>query len=377
MVLRISIICFLFFLQEPLFCRLPGSTITDSIKTSGVYRRFNLYIPSSYDSSKAVPLIIDLHGLGSNSQLQQLYSDFMPIADTAGFLIAYPLGSSGNPYWNAGLINGSPYDSKFISELIDSIDARYFIDNDKVFCSGFGNGGILNYFMSCTQPSKIAAISSVGGTMYGNWFPGCKPSRVMPVIEIHGTQDTIIPYNGTGLYVHVDSVIKKWVKHNGCNSTPSVTNIADTNFQDNSSVIKYSYIGGVDGCEVELYKVVGGSHSWPGSTPVVVSTNLDMEASVEIWNFFRRFKLSQFVTSVGLRESELNDKFQMFPNPVLDKLTLNSNEEITFEIIGLDGATLDQGISTGEINTVGLQPGCYILKCVRGSSVEIFRFIKL
>ena len=53
-----------------------------------------------------VALVLNLHGLGSNSWQQMFYGDFRPIADTANFIIVHPQGTFESTtfmanYWNA------------------------------------------------------------------------------------------------------------------------------------------------------------------------------------------------------------------------------------------------------------------------------------
>ena len=79
-----------------------GVTIVDSIKSNNIMRKFRLYVPNSY-TGQAVPLILNLHGYTSNSTQQQQYTNFMPIADTANFLVLLPNGTidnQGERYWN-------------------------------------------------------------------------------------------------------------------------------------------------------------------------------------------------------------------------------------------------------------------------------------
>src|SRR6185369_11168284 len=92
-----------------------GVTVYDSIQSGGLYRKYRLYIPSIYNGSTAVPLVLNLHGYTSNSSQQQSYSNFMPIADTANFLMVHPDGtfSGGNQFWNAAF-GPAPDDVMFL-----------------------------------------------------------------------------------------------------------------------------------------------------------------------------------------------------------------------------------------------------------------------
>ena len=363
-----------------LFCGYLGSAqtgvlVTDSIHSSGVFRKFYFYIPASYDSVNAMPLLIDLHDLSAGAQSQQSNSGFMMVSDTAGFLLVNPQGSGTSPYWNAGLSGGSPYDVQFISDLIDSLGARFMVNSNRVYACGFGNGGIMSYYLSCALHSKIAAIASVAGTMYGNWFSSCNPNRAVPVMEIHGTQDGTVPYQGSTLYVPVDTVIKSWRIHNKCGVTPATYSIADTNTSDNSTAVNMRYTGGIDNSTVELFRVTGGSHSWPGSLPVIPSTNLDFSASAEIWRFFRQFTLSQFTTKVGTGELT-QSPMRLFPNPATTEMIIEGAGSSVFFILSADGRKVAEGILNGVLDISRLQNGIYYL-CIEADGYrQGCRFIK-
>ena len=83
-------------------------TIIDTIESGGLERNYRLYIPTAYDGSEPVPLVLNLHGYTSDAFGQDLYANFRVIADTANFLIVLPNGTLdgfGQRYWNLSLIH--------------------------------------------------------------------------------------------------------------------------------------------------------------------------------------------------------------------------------------------------------------------------------
>jgi polyhydroxybutyrate depolymerase len=351
-----------------------GITITDSIMSSGVYRKFLLYLPATYDSTGALPMVIDLHALGDNSQGEQLYTNFMPIADTASFFVVYPQGTSANPYWNAGLTSGAPFDLQFISELIDTLATRILIDNNRIYSCGLSNGGIMSYYLGCSLSDRLAAIASVGGTMYGNWYNLCSPKKPLPVMEIHGTQDAVVPFGGGGVMANIDSVVMKWVRHNNCNPVPVTYTVQDINSTDNCNAVNYRYENGYDGSTVELYKVFNGSASWPGAIAVVINTNQDFNASAEIWRFFRKYNRSQFATNVGLTEMEGNTNV-IFPNPFSDHVRITGLKG-AYILNAPDGKTIRSGAFADEIYFNEITPGMYFLRIIADGYTSTSKLIR-
>jgi len=358
------------------FSTAQGITVLDSIVSGGVYRKFRIYIPPIYSGTIAAPLVMDLHGFTSNAVQQQFYSNFKPIADTAGFITIYPEGtvSFGGPFWNAGITN-IPNDVQFVNDLMTYCQFAYNIDDKRIYSCGMSNGGIMSYYLACNAPNRIAAIASVTGTMFNNWF-GCAPSRAIPVMEIHGTGDDTVPYAGDSNFAPIDSIVKKWVKHNNCNPVPLIIPVPDINASDNSFSINYRYTGGRNGSSVELYKVFGGSHSWPGAFPVFANTNQDFSASVEIWRFFRQYKLNQFIDNVGLAESQKNGQVKIYPNPASTKIYLQPLEGASYLVFDLSGKQLTNELFLETLDISEFQTGIYFLHLKKNNVLSVLKFIK-
>jgi polyhydroxybutyrate depolymerase len=342
-----------------------GITTSDSIKSNNIYRRFRLYVPNSY-TGQAVPLIFNLHGYTSNATQQQTYSNFMPIADTAKFLMVFPEGTvlSGQQYWNAGFGPGAN-DVLFMNDLIDSLDLSFNIDLNRVYSCGMSNGGIMSYYLACNSPNRFAAVASVTGDMLNSWFT-CAPNRPFPVMEIHGTADPTVPYNGDATFAHIDSVVKKWRKFNNCNPTPIMTNVPDVNTSDGATAVNYKYTGGTSGADVELYKINNGAHTWPGAFPIGTTCE-DFNASVEIWRFFRQYK-KNLLTS--LHENEVSFSVELYPDPADRELYLRMpNRTITsYSVFNIHGKKIMFQTVNSEpyvkIQTGELEEGVYFITAV-------------
>lgn len=324
-----------------------GLFVYDSIYSDGLYRKFRLYVPSIYNPSNQVPLILNLHGYTSNSAQQQAYANFMPIADTANFIVVSPDGTApfGSPFWNAGFSSSAVNDVQFLSNLIDSVKATYNINLNRVYSCGMSNGGIMSYYLACNLPNRITAIASVTGTMLKAWS-NCAPNRPFPVMQIHGTADATVPYAGNSTFEAIDTVVKKWQVYNSCSTTPITFSVANINLLDNSTAVRYLYNNGQSNSTVELFKVANGSHSWPGGAPVIANTNQDFSASVEIWRFFRQYQLNQFLTINYIHEQN-NNHYYFWPNPTTGLINLKTTgyseiyDSFGNLILKQEGSTID------------------------------------
>ena len=271
------------------------------VRSSGVDRWYQRFVPTSYDGSP-MPLVIDLHGYLSGAAIQTSLSDMGSLADTAGFVVATPQGNSEQVYWNAAPVPTLPDDVAFIADLIDQVETDLCIDPARVYVDGLSNGAFLASLLACRLPDRIAAVAAVAGLV----LPAdCHPSRPVPVLAIHGTDDPFVSFDGgrgpalAGLEWNPDSqaafdalpfesVLDSaagWAGLDGCEPTPSKDAVS-------SVVERFHYEGCKGGADVVVYVVDGGGHTWPGSAfshaseSILGPTTDDIDASEVIWSFF-------------------------------------------------------------------------------------------
>ncbi|MEX1188258.1 MAG: T9SS type A sorting domain-containing protein [Bacteroidia bacterium] len=356
------------------------TNIYDSLEVDGITRIFRLYIPASYTGNEDLPLVLNLHGYGSNSLEQFLYGNFTSIADTANFIIAMPEGTldlTGSLSWNNfGL--SSIDDIGFISQFIDYLSSQYAIDSDRVYSTGMSNGGFMSYDLACSLGSKIAAIASVTGSMNVLRIADCNPGRAVPIMQIHGTMDGTVPFNGNLAFAPIDSVVEFWRNNNNCNSDGSFEDVPDINMNDNCTAEHYVWDCPISNSSVEFYKIIGGGHSWPGALFNINTTNMDFSASREIWRFFSQYRLSDF-TPIGIEEQAKNDKdFRVHPNPSqgIVKISFEDVKQRRIEIMNYSGSLI-QAFETKEISeTVNLtNSGIYIVKVSDANTVRFRKVV--
>lgn len=354
-------------------------TITDSIIHGGLNRTYILYVPASYNASNANPLVINFHGYTSNSTEQMYYGDFRAIADTANFILVHPMGTldaSNQPYWNSGW-GGAVDDIGFTNALIDSLSAQYNINQDRVYSTGMSNGGFMSYTLACSLSNRIAAIASVTGTMNTNQSLSCSPQHPVPVMEIHGTADATVPYNGSAGMSSVANTLNYWVGFNQTNSSPVFTNVPNISTTDGCTAEHYVYENGTNGVEVEHYKIINGGHTWPGAPVVVGTTNYDFNASKKIWQFFAQYDINGKITPTAITEKSLSN-VAIYPNPVSNHLNIENVgiiEGIT--ILDLTGKVLmNKTINTKRIDVSNLSIGIYFLKIKTKNSELVKKFVK-
>ncbi len=307
-----------------------GTLVFDSLEHEGYMRQYFVFEPSGYDGSLEVPLVLNLHGAGSTAAEQLLYSKLNTVADTAGFLVAYP--DAVDNFWNSGLPLDPgvvlPDDVSFLSALLDTLEQRYAVDEDRIYSTGMSNGGFMSHRLACEMPGRLAAIASVTGSMAPSVLSACSPGEAVPVFQIHGTSDLTVPYEGAAYSAPVEDVVDFWVDNNACPEGPGAGPYTDTLpdiAADNTVTISRRWLACQDWSEVLLYKVNMGGHTWPGSFPLPGAGNTaqDFLAHTEIWAFFRRHNRGQVFTGLHGPSTDRSAPL-LWPNPGRSWLQLDA-----------------------------------------------------
>ena len=253
----------------------------------GVERTYKLYLPANIKAD--APLIFVLHGYGGNFNHDD--KGFNEAADRHGFAVCYPQGSKdgrGKNCWNVGYpfqADMAVDDVSFMCKLAKKLQKEHNLSRKNTFCTGMSNGGEMCYLLAYCNQKTFAAVAPIAGLTM-EWMPKAYTrTRPIPLFELHGTEDRTSEWTGDlenkggwGAYLAVPDAVNYWVKRNGC--TQEVTEELPLKSADSNKVIAHRYVGGKDGCEVWLYEIVGGKHTW---------ATKDLDTAEEIWKFFSKF----------------------------------------------------------------------------------------
>jgi polyhydroxybutyrate depolymerase len=256
----------------------PGDHFVQVISGSQE-RGFRLHVPPNYEPGIPLPLVIDLHGLGSNASQQERLSQMSAKADQEGFVVVYPQAVGAPAAWYTGVGAETIADVIFLRDLIDFLQERLAIDPERVYATGFSNGGGMANRLGCAIAGKLAAIASVSGAyLLGE---SCRPDRPLPVLAFHGTDDKVVPYEGDQFLPPVRDWAAAWAERNGCEPEPDVV-------YQQGGVVGESWQGCEQGADVTLYTIEGGGHVWPGSglAGIAEAGERGIDATDVIWEFF-------------------------------------------------------------------------------------------
>ena len=353
---------------------------TFSFTHDNISRSYIVHLPTNYNPANQYPLVINMHGLSSDAPQQEFYTGMNAVADTGNFIVIYPNGISNS--WNSGFnvpYNSGIDDVGFLSALLDTAIADYTIDTLRMYACGMSNGGFMSYRLACELEHRIAAIASVTGSMSDSMEYYCPYNRAVPVMQVHGTTDPTVNYNGAPGIVAIETTVDYWVQRNNCPATAVTTAIPDTSVTDLSTAEKFYYGFCDDSTEVVLFKITNGGHTWPGAFAILAlgNTNQDFNASGEIWKFFQRHSLGAADTvgnpppnPVSVSQIAGIEEIKIWPNPSSEMITISGIDlrDSYISILNMLGQVVsEQRIIQSEngpvsVNVSNLGQGVYLVK---------------
>jgi polyhydroxybutyrate depolymerase len=250
----------------------PGRSVdlevpADPELAAGASRRtYRVHLPTDYRPASPLPAVLLFHGNGGSAADLDASSTLSELADRRGFLAVYPQGvavGAGQPFWaTAGRVELGVDELRFTTDLLDDLQRRLCVDPARVAAAGFSAGGGVTARLACDLAGRVAAVATIAGALYTE--PGeCRPSRPVPVLAVHGTDDPVTPYGGRSPSVEwplpmppLPTWLAEWATRDGCPGDPAV-------FLDTPEVTGVRWGGCRDGAEVVHYRVNGGGHEAP------------------------------------------------------------------------------------------------------------------
>lgn len=161
--------------------------------------------PPDHDPDVPTPLLVVLHGYRSSAaRVEQLF----PLgsgAAVADVIVVRPEGTkdtAGQRFWNAteaccDLLDRGVDDEGYLLAVIEEIREKVAISDVALF--GHSNGGFMAYALACRHPEDFAAVVTVAGAL-DDPPPDCGAEGPARILHIHGTDDSIIRYEGGALF---------------------------------------------------------------------------------------------------------------------------------------------------------------------------------
>jgi polyhydroxybutyrate depolymerase len=304
--------------SSQLAVQVSGTYTSRSVAVTGQgTRQYSIYTPPFGTDTNPHPAIFSLHGGGGTAMIQASTSTLNKLAQAQKAYVVYLEGTGTIQTHNAGACCGSAQtnntdDVVYATKVLDDIIASDNINVAKVFATGFSNGGMMSHRLACAMSDRFAAIAAVGGgsaqfDKSGAQYYACNPTRRIPVLHIHVTNDRNYPFDGgpgDGLsstnFYSIDSTIADWIARNNVTNQATIETVTSTttcyrystvaDTSKTSAPVALCKITPVDVYDSINHIVFGGGHSWPGGvrSPAAKSDVpiTDFNANAYIWAFF-------------------------------------------------------------------------------------------
>ncbi|AZF64476.1 alpha/beta hydrolase [Pseudomonas sp. LBUM920] len=164
------------------------------------------YLEQTQSDARNQPLVIFLHGFGSNEEDLFGIKDALP--STWTYLSArapMPVDPQGYRWFTKtpddGDYNGETADlqrsAALIEDFVGKATAKYHTHSDRVFLVGFSQGAIMSYEVGLRKPALVRGIAALSGSVLPVLKAELKPSESLGKLAIfigHGTLDQALPY---------------------------------------------------------------------------------------------------------------------------------------------------------------------------------------
>jgi len=242
---------------------------TQTLRVGSVNRSFVLHVPTTYDGTRPVPLIVDFHGLGSSGMSELQSSPYPAVTDAEGVVMAFPDGLKGplGSAWDLGPCCVADVDDlAFVRALVAQVESTACIDARRIYAVGVLTGGGMVYDLACQSADIFAAVAPAAFDLLQENVDDCVPRRAITEISFRGTADTRVPYAGGAsslvpgmpiTFLGAQATYQRWAAINHCTGPASP--------QDDKGCSSYSSCDA--GVEVTLCTKQGGAGE-PGDATI-------------------------------------------------------------------------------------------------------------
>jgi len=166
---------------------------------------YRMYVPTSYNGSKAFPLIVALHGLGGTEDaFFESYNKVLPpLAESHGYIVAAPLGyrvdgsygwGLGNPPADPAARRTQDFSEQDVIQVLQHVRQQYKIDENRIYLMGHSMGAIGTWKIAPKYPDIWAAIAPISGSGAPDTL---ERIRGVPEIIVHGDADPTVNVSGS------------------------------------------------------------------------------------------------------------------------------------------------------------------------------------
>ena len=158
-------------------------------QVDGETREAMVYVPAAPEGER-VPLVLSFHGYGDNMQNFQYTNVHVAWPDA---IVVYFQGlerRGGLLGWQVER-GGGDRDLKLVDVALGSLRETYNVDDDRIYATGYSNGGMFTYLLWAERPRVFAAYAPVAARLR----PSVRPRQPRPVFHVAGERDRVVGFS--------------------------------------------------------------------------------------------------------------------------------------------------------------------------------------
>lgn len=241
-----------------------------NLEVDGKKRAALLRVPAGLGEKP--PVVIYVHGATDSGGWFQKMGNTDATADREKYIAIYTCAgpTCGSAVWQdmQGTSN-FPY----IFAVLDSVSARYKIDRNRVYMTGFSQGGFISFAAACNYSDIFAAVAPISG--FANATATCNLKRPVPIYLTWGSQEASANFLKSR---------DTWLKLNECPTTGTMTKPYPSS-TPNTNRVRVAYGPCKENSQVIIDSIVGHGHYWPSQS--------NGNQADQIWAFLKQYSLEK------------------------------------------------------------------------------------
>jgi hypothetical protein len=132
------------------------------VSPDGKERPYLLHVPAKYRADRKYTFVVDMHGGVSQpkpldheglAEMKELWGEQ---AEKSEWILAYPAGEATARWWD-------PVGSGMVLSILRDVKRTWNVDDDRVFATGFSDGGSGSYYLAAAHPTPFAGFIPLNG----------------------------------------------------------------------------------------------------------------------------------------------------------------------------------------------------------------------
>lgn len=167
--------------------------------------------------------VVWFHGYGGSAEKMTRRGWFRRSLNQRG-VVGIVMDGVNNTWAHVGSPSNRRDEIAYLGEVLDDANRRYDLDEDRLWVSGFSQGGSMAWDAACYSGGRFAAAFPASGAFWDPLPEAC-PAGPITLRHTHGRNDTTVPLEGRPIggawrQGDVPTGIDLWRRTNGCAEQP-------------------------------------------------------------------------------------------------------------------------------------------------------------